>query len=101
MDASSTTSVVGLTDGLPAVVAVRTGTYDAVIMDIQMPEMDGLQATVAIRSEEGRSGRPRLPILAVTASCTDRDRARCYAAGLEQMGRDEEFEEARQTVPEL
>ena len=55
-------------DGAAAVEKFRTGTYDLVLMDIQMPIMDGYSATRAIRAMERETGRRHVPILALTAS---------------------------------
>jgi signal transduction histidine kinase/CheY-like chemotaxis protein len=56
--------------------------YDLVFMDVQMPEMDGLQATAAIRAGESAQGR-RLPIVAMTAHAMRGDLERCLAAGMD------------------
>ncbi len=77
--------------GEDAVRAVRREAYDAVLMDCQMPEMDGFEATEAIRrwEHEQRAQQPlgadvrRIPIIAVTASATNRDRERCLAVGMD------------------
>lgn len=61
--------------------AVRT--FDAVFMDVQMPEMDGLQTTGAIRDRERTSGGRRTPIIALTAYALAGDRDRCLAAGMD------------------
>jgi len=68
-------------NGLEAIEMVRAGDYDLVLMDCQMPEMDGFQATRAIR--EGEDGTRRLPILAMTANAMQGDRERCLEAGMD------------------
>ena len=66
-------------NGLEAVRAVRAQRYDAVLMDVQMPVMDGLQATEAIRQIESLKS---LPIIAMTASVLRGDRDRCLQVGM-------------------
>jgi signal transduction histidine kinase/DNA-binding response OmpR family regulator len=71
-------------DGAAAVNAVRTGAYDAVFMDCQMPVMDGLEATRRIRAGEAAAGgTARIPIMAMTASAFDSDRQACREAGMD------------------
>ena len=66
-------------DGRVAVDKARVGGYDLILMDMQMPEMDGIEATLAIRAlPEGSD----LPIVAMTANAFSDDRARCLAAGM-------------------
>jgi PAS domain S-box-containing protein len=69
-------------NGLEALRALETGPFDVVLMDIQMPEMDGLQATAAIREMERTSGA-HLPIVAMTAHAMKGDREICLAAGMD------------------
>lgn len=67
-------------DGRQAVERARTQRFDLILMDIQMPEMDGLEATRALRAEGGESAG--VPIIAVTANAMASDRADCMAAGM-------------------
>src|SRR4029077_12756217 len=66
-------------DGAAAVAAVRGTVYDVVLMDIQMPEMDGFAATEAIRAMPERAG---LPIIALTAHALSGERERCLSHGM-------------------
>jgi CheY-like chemotaxis protein len=73
--------------GQLAVKAMQRQAYDLVLMDCQMPEMDGFEATETIRRQERErspDGTPhRTPIVAVTASATSRDRERCLEVGMD------------------
>lgn len=71
-------------DGFEAVEACHRGSWGIVLMDCQMPGLDGFDATRRIRAEEDERGsRRRLPILALTANALDGARGRCLAAGMD------------------
>ncbi len=72
------------TNGREAVTkATSNERFDLVLMDVQMPEMDGFEATRTIREYEDATLRPRLPIVAMTAHAMKGDRDRCLAAGMD------------------
>ena len=69
-------------NGREALAAHETDKFDLILMDVQMPEMDGLEATVAIRTREKRTGC-HVPIIAMTAHALKGDRQRCLEAGMD------------------
>ncbi len=75
-----TVTVVG--NGKEAVDAIQLGNYDIVLMDVQMPEMDGFEATVRIREME-RTTTEHLPIVAMTANAMTGDKERCLEVGMD------------------
>ena len=72
-------------DGSAAVAAWADGDWDIILMDVNMPVMDGLQATRAIRAGEAKAGRPRTPIVAVTADTLSDEAATYRSAGMDDV----------------
>jgi len=70
-------------NGVEAVAALQQKPYDLILMDVQMPEMDGLEATRQIVARWGEAGRPR--IIACTANAAREDRRRCLGAGMDDF----------------
>ncbi len=69
--------------GRQAVELCASSAFDLVLMDLQMPEVDGLAATRAIRAQEQAAGRARVPIIALSASVLEEDHATALAAGMD------------------
>lgn len=69
-------------NGAEAIASWKHQSYDLILMDMQMPRMDGTEAAAKIREAE-KSGRTRIPILALTANAREEDRQRCMAAGMD------------------
>lgn len=69
-------------DGKEAVEALKDHSYNLVLMDIQMPEMDGIEATIAIREMEKATSN-HVPIIALTANSAKGMKERCFEAGMD------------------
>jgi CheY-like chemotaxis protein len=76
--------VIAVETGQQAVAAARDGRFDVILMDVEMPDMDGLQAAVEIRKAEHGTGR-RVPIVAVTSRHMESDLEACRAAGMDGL----------------
>ena len=72
-------------DGRPAVEAAEANSFDLVLMDVEMPEMDGMEAARQIRRLEKASNIPPTPIIALTGHTMDEDRDRCLSAGIDAI----------------
>ncbi len=87
--------------GKAVLTALERLVFDAILMDIQMPEMDGLQATVAIRDQERLTGQ-HIPIIAMTAYAMSGDKERCLAAGMDSyVPKPLNIQHLYQTIDEL
>lgn len=73
--------LVTVPNGAEAVRMAETETFDAILMDVQMPELDGLAATRAIRALDGPAAR--IPVIALTANAISGDREACIEAGMD------------------
>ena len=69
--------------GYDAIERVKENSYTAILMDVQMPGMNGLEATRIIRDYEKQQGNPRTPIIGITAHALAGDRERCISAGMD------------------
>jgi len=74
--------VVAVDNGAAALDEIRRRRFDVVLMDVQMPGMDGIETTVALRRHEQANGR-RVPVIAITAHAMAGDRERCLQAGMD------------------
>ena len=75
-------TVVVANNGREAIAVLESQPFDLVLMDVQMPEMDGFQATAAIRAQEKQTG-VHLPVIAMTAHALKGDREQCLAGGMD------------------
>ena len=73
---------VAVTNGREALTALSEQAFDLILMDVQMPEMDGFEATKSIRQDEHKTGQ-HIPIVAMTAHAMSGDRERCIAMGMD------------------
>jgi signal transduction histidine kinase/CheY-like chemotaxis protein len=84
-------------DGTQVLTMLDAGTYDLILMDCQMPELDGYDTTREIRRREAASGSEPIPIVAMTAAATEQIRRKCLAAGMDHyltkpLGEDELYQ---------
>jgi CheY-like chemotaxis protein len=75
-------SVKVVANGLLAVEQIDIEHFDLVLMDLQMPVLDGYEAAIAIRRNQAQRGK-KTPIVALTAHALDRDRAKCFGIGMD------------------
>lgn len=91
-------AVQSVEDGQQAVDITRNARFDLILMDCQMPNVDGFEATRRIRTRELSQSLPRTPIVALTANALEGDRARCFAAGMDDYLAKPFFEEQLHAV---
>jgi two-component system sensor histidine kinase/response regulator len=96
--------VMAVATGVGAIDAFERNEFDLILMDLQMPEMGGIEATGIIRAVEGRKGGARTPIIALTAHAMQGDRERCLEAAMDgyvskPIRRPELFAEISRLVP--
>lgn len=72
-------------DGLEGASIFEAGRFDVVLMDCQMPKLDGYGATARIRAVERQAGRSRTPVVALTANALEGDRVKCLQAGMDEF----------------
>ena len=75
--------VLGVGDGAAAVEAYTSGDFDLILMDCQMPGMDGFEATAQIRRQQAKSARARTPIIGLSGRSLSRDRDAAIAQGMD------------------
>jgi CheY-like chemotaxis protein len=69
--------------GTEALDALEAQPFDLVLMDVHMPDLTGIEATLELRRREAASGRARMPVIALTASATAKDQQACMEAGMD------------------
>lgn len=90
-------------NGVEAIAKFKEAKYDVILMDIMMPEMDGLEATVKIREiESSLNLDSRTPIIALTANTMDNDREKCISYGMDEfMAKPFDIEKLKQIFEDL
>jgi CheY-like chemotaxis protein/HPt (histidine-containing phosphotransfer) domain-containing protein len=78
-------AAISASDGTEALELWKSGRFSLMLADIHMPRMDGYALTAAIRAQEQREGRARMPIIALTANVTKGEAERCVAAGMDDF----------------
>jgi CheY-like chemotaxis protein len=77
--------VAAVSTGAEAVDAASARRFDLLLMDVHMPDMSGIEATMRLREAERAAGLPRTPIVALTASATAKDQQNCLDAGMDAV----------------